>query len=117
MKKDMLFVWSSAQQQAFNVLKERFTSAPILAYLNNNCKFCLKCDFLDFAMGAVLFILKDDKWHLVAYTSHSMSPEEQNYPIADKEMLSVIWSLEMWHHYLEEAKQEFEVWNDHTNLQ
>ena len=46
-----------------------------------------------------------------------MSPEEQNYPIADKEMLSVIWSLEMWHHYLEEAKQEFEVWNDHTNLQ
>ena len=38
-----------------------------------------------------------------------MSPEECNYPIANKEMLSMIWSLEMWCHYLEGAKQEFKV--------
>ena len=46
-----------------------------------------------------------------------MSPEEHNYPIADKEMLSVIWSLEEWRHYLEGADLQFEVWNDHANLQ
>ena len=46
-----------------------------------------------------------------------MSPEEWNYPVADKEMLSVIRSLEQWHHYLEGAKHEFEIWNDHANLQ
>ena len=45
-----------------------------------------------------------------------MSPEERNYPIADKEMLSVIRSLEEWRHYLEGAILQFEVWNDHTNL-
>ena len=38
-------------------------------------------------------------------------------PIADKEMLSVIRSLEEWRHYLEGANLQFEVWNDHTNLQ
>ena len=65
----------------------------------------------------MLSIFKDDKWYLVTYTSHSMSPEECNYPITDKEILSVIQSLEMWHHYLEGGKQEFEVWNDHANLQ
>ena len=32
-------------------------------------------------------------------------------------MLSVIQSLEIWCYYLEGAKQEFEVWNDHLNLQ
>ena len=46
-----------------------------------------------------------------------MSPKERNYPIADKEMLSVIRSLEEWRHYLEGANLQFEVWNDHANLQ
>ena len=46
-----------------------------------------------------------------------MSPEEQNYLITDKEMLSIIRALEIWRHYLEGAKHEFEVWNDHQNLQ
>ena len=45
-----------------------------------------------------------------------MSLEECNYPIADKEMLSVIRSLEEWRHYLEGANLQFEVWNDHANL-
>ena len=51
------------------------------------------------------------------FSSHTMSPEEQNYPVTDKEMLSVICSLEQWHHYLEGAKHEFEIWNNHANLQ
>ena len=67
--------------------------------------------------SSVTSILKEDKWHPVAYHSHSMSPKERNYLIADKEMLSVIRALEIWRHYLEGTKYEFEVWNDHQNLQ
>ena len=37
--------------------------------------------------------------------------------MADKEMLSVIRTLEQWHHYLEGAKHQFDIWNDHVNLQ
>jgi hypothetical protein len=32
-------------------------------------------------------------------------------------MLSIIRSLEQWRHYLEGAHHEFEIWNDHANLQ
>ena len=32
-------------------------------------------------------------------------------------MLSVIWSLGKWRHYLEGASLQFEVWNNHANLQ
>ena len=46
-----------------------------------------------------------------------MSPEERNYPVADKEMLSVIRALEQWCHYLEGAKHQFDIWNNHANLQ
>ena len=45
-----------------------------------------------------------------------MSPNEWNYLIANKEMLSIIRKLEIWRHYLERAKHEFEAWNDHQNL-
>ena len=76
MKKDMPFVWNSVQQQAFDVLKEKFITTPILAYLNNDYKFQLECNSSNFATGAVLSIFKEDKWYSVAYTSHSMSPEK-----------------------------------------
>ena len=46
-----------------------------------------------------------------------MSPEEQNYLVVDKEMLSVIRALEQWRHYLEGAKHQFDIWNNHANLQ
>ena len=95
LKKDVVFEWSEAQQNAFDTLKEKFTTAPVLAYPDIDCRFRLESDASNYATGAVLSILKEDKWHPVAYHSHSMSPEERNYPIADKEMLSVIRALEI----------------------
>ena len=115
-KKDQAFEWKESQQTAFDTLKQCFTMAPILAFPDINKQFRLETDASDFATSAVLFILKDDKWHPIAYSLHSMSPEEHNYPITDKEMLSVIQSLEEWRHYLEGANLQFKVWNDHANL-
>ena len=95
LKKDVVFEWKEAQQHMFDMLKEKFTTAPILAYPDNDCQFHLECNASNYATGVVLSILKEDKWHPVAYHSHSMSLEERNYLIADKEMLSVIRALEI----------------------
>ena len=116
-QKDKTFTWGSAEANAFTSLKSRFTTTPILAYPNNDCQFRLEMDTLDFTTSTVLSILKDNKWHPIAFSSHAMSPEERNYPVVDKEMLSVIHALEQWHHYLEGAKHQFDIWNDHVNLQ
>ena len=95
LKKDVVFKWKETQQYMFDMLKEKFTTAPVLAYPNNDCQFCLESDASNYTTRAVLSILKQDKWHPVPYHSHSMSPEEQNYLIADKEMLSIIRALEI----------------------
>ena len=116
-KKDTPFAWKEAQQTAFDTLKLCFTTAPILAYPANDRVFHLKTDTSDFTTRAVLSIEQNGKWHSVALSSHSMTLEERNYPIANKEMLSVIRSLEQWRHYLEGAHHQFEIWNDHANLQ
>ena len=116
-QKDKVFTWGSVEANTFTSLKTRFTTAPILAYPDNDCQFRLETDAADFATGTVLSVQKDDKWHPVAFSSHAMSLEERNYPVADKEMLSVIRALEQWCHYLEGAKHQFDIWNDHANLQ
>ena len=41
--------------------------------------------------------------------SESMTPEERNYPIYDKEMLAIIKALKKWRLYLYEAKHTVEV--------
>ena len=66
-----------------------FTTTPVLAFLDLDCKFCLESDASDFATGTVLSIEKNGIWHPIAFSSHSMTPQEQNYPVTDKEMLSV----------------------------
>ena len=116
-QKDKVFSWGTVEAEAFTELKHCFTTAPVLAYPNNDCQFCLETDTLDITTSAVLSMLKDDKWHPITYSSHAMSLEEQNYLVSDKEMLSVICSLEQWCHYLKGAKHEFEIWNNHVNLQ
>ena len=101
----------------FDILKLCFTTAPILAYPDNDRVFRLETDASDFATEVILSIKQNGKWHPVAFSSHSMTPEECNYTVADKEMLSVIRSLEQWRHYLKGAHHQFEIWNDRANLQ
>ena len=71
-QKDKAFSWGSAEANVFTSLKSCFTTAPILAYPDNDCQFRLETDALDFMTGAVLSILKDDKWHPVTFSSHTM---------------------------------------------
>ena len=86
-KDDSNFQWSSDKQSAFDSLKEKVTSAPILALPNNLKPFHIEANSLDFATRAVLSQQNpdDDKWHLVAFLSKSLSPVERNYEIHDKE--------------------------------
>jgi len=53
----------------------------------------------------------------VAYISKSLNEAERNYKIYDKEMLAIIQCLETWRHFLEGAKNQFEIWTDHKNLE
>ena len=116
-KKEEPFRWEESQQTAFDMLKKHFTTAPVLAFPDLDCKFRLESDASDYTTGAILSIERDGIWHPVTFSSHSMMPQEWNYLVADKEMLSVIQALEQWCHYLEGARHQFEIWNDHANLQ
>jgi len=102
----------------FERLKAVFTIEPILAIPDINREMRVEADASDYAMGGVLSTkCEDRKWRLVAFISKLLNTTEQNYEIYDKEMLAVIRCLEVWRHYLERVKLEFEIWTDYKNLQ
>ena len=116
-KKGAVWTWGEKRQEAFETLKRRVTSAPILIQPDVTRPFKLETDASDYAVGAVLSQLCDDeKWRPVGFISKSLSEPERNYPIHDKELLLVIRALEEWRHLLEGCTHAIDIFNDHRNL-
>lgn len=114
-----IFQWSSEAQQAFQELKQRFVSAPILVQPDPNLQFIVEVDASDSGVGAVLSqrSTSDQKLHPCAFFSRRLSPAERNYDVGDRELLAVKLALEEWRHWLEGTEQPFIVWTDHRNLE
>jgi len=111
--------WGESEQSAFEAIRNRVVSTPILMFPDDTQPFQLEADSSDFATGTVLSQQSpvDDKWHLIAYYLKSLNVVECNYEIHDKEMLVIIRALEDWCHFLEGTHHKFEIWMDHKNLE
>lgn len=73
-------------------------------------EFRVKADTSNFATGGVLLVkYKDNLQRPVVFISKSLNKTEQNYEIHNKEMLRVIRCLKAWRHFLEGAKEKFEI--------
>ena len=51
---------------------------------------------------------------VVAYGSRQLKTHEQNYPTHDMEVVSIVFALKIWCHYL--YGEQFEVFSDHKSL-
>uniref|UniRef100_A0A8K9UZ16 Gypsy retrotransposon integrase-like protein 1 n=1 Tax=Oncorhynchus mykiss TaxID=8022 RepID=A0A8K9UZ16_ONCMY len=113
------FKWSVSAQGAFDLLKNRFTSAPILVTPDVSRQFVVEVDASEVGVGAILSqrSLSDDKVHPCAYFSHRLSPSERNYDVGNRELLAIRLALGEWRQWLEGATVPFVVWTDHRNLE
>ena len=103
-------------QRAFEKLKEKITSQPVLALLRREGKFRVEMDASGHAIGGVLFQEQKGKWKSIAFLSRTMQPAEWNYEIYDKELLAIVEALAKWRQYLLDTAETFEIWMDHENL-
>nr|GFB36144.1 putative reverse transcriptase domain-containing protein [Tanacetum cinerariifolium] len=96
---------------AFQLLKQKLCSAPILALPEGSENFVVYCDALHKGLGAVLM----QKEKVIAYASRQLKVYEKNYTIHDLELGAVVFALKMWRHYLYGTKCV--VFTDHKSLQ
>ena len=109
-KKSVGFRWGEEQERAFNMLKSKLISAPVLILPNFDRTFEVECDASGIGIGAVL--MQEGK--PIAYFSEKLSGAALNYPTYDKEMYALVRALETWQHYL--VPKEFVIHTDHESL-
>ncbi|GJS38544.1 putative reverse transcriptase domain-containing protein [Tanacetum coccineum] len=99
------------EETAFQTLKQKLCSAPILALPKGSENFMVYCDASHKGLGTVLM----QKEKVIAYASRQLKIYEKNYTTHDLELGAVVFALKMWIHYLYGTKCV--VFTNHKSLQ
>ena len=109
-RKEVKFDWDDRCEEAFQELKRRLTTAPILIFPDRGQGYKIYCDPSRARLGCVLM----QSGRVVAYGFRQLKIHEQNYPTHDMELAAVVFALKIWRHYL--YGEQFEVYSDHKSL-
>ncbi|RWS04750.1 hypothetical protein B4U79_15090, partial [Dinothrombium tinctorium] len=93
-KKNNRFEWTLACSDAFEELKSRLVTAPVLATFEADRLTEVHTDASHDGIGGVL-MQKDDSggWHPVTFVSRRTTPAEQKYHATELELLGAVWVI------------------------
>ena len=115
LKKDTPFLWITMCTNALNRIIELLTTAPVLTHPNPDLPFELEVNASNYATGAILFQRNHrGKPCPIGFHSKTLSKEELNYDIYDKELTTLDCRLEVWQHLL--LGNPVIIHTDHANL-
>ncbi|GJX57995.1 putative reverse transcriptase domain-containing protein, partial [Tanacetum coccineum] len=110
-RKNVKFDWGDKQEAAFQLIKQKLCSAPILALPKGSKDFIVYCDASIKGLGVVMM----QREKVIAYASRQLKIHEKNYTTHDLELGAVVFALKIWRHYLYGTKCT--VFTDHKSLQ
>ncbi|GKA47564.1 putative reverse transcriptase domain-containing protein [Tanacetum coccineum] len=99
------------EEAAFQLIKQKLCSAPILALPKGSENFIVYYDASHKGLGAVL--MQNEK--VIAYASRQLKIYEKNYTTHNLELEAVVFALKMWIHYLYGTRRT--IFTDHKSLQ
>ncbi|GJW29023.1 putative reverse transcriptase domain-containing protein [Tanacetum coccineum] len=108
-QKGIKFDWGEKEENAFQLIKQKLYSAPILALPEGSKDFMVYCDASHKGLGTVLM----QREKVIAYVSRQLKIHEKNYTTHDLELGSVVFALKIWRHYLYGTKCT--VFTDHKS--
>ncbi|GJY54779.1 reverse transcriptase domain-containing protein [Tanacetum coccineum] len=86
-QKGVKFDWGDKQEAAFQLLKQKLCSAPILALPEGSEDFIAYCDASKKGLGAVLM----QREKVISYASRQLKIHEKNYTTHDLELGAVVF--------------------------
>lgn len=102
LKSGVKYDFDSTCADAFELLRTKLISAPVLTIYSPTRETELHCDASSLGFGGILMQKQEDgKFHPVAYFSKRASPAESRYHSFELETLAIIYSLRKFRIYLE----------------
>ncbi|CAN1293896.1 Retrovirus-related Pol polyprotein from transposon 17.6 [Linum perenne] len=114
LEKDALFNFDTSCHHAFETLKQRLTTAPIIVTPEWDLPFELMCDASDYAVGAILGQRIDKRFRPIFYASKTLNEAQRNYTTTEKEMLAIVYALDKFRPYL--VLSHVVVFTDHAAI-
>ncbi|CAK1597815.1 unnamed protein product [Parnassius mnemosyne] len=95
--------WAEDQRKAFEELKIKLTSSPILIQADYSLPFLVRTDASNYALGAALMQVQGEHpdERVIEYASRLLTPAEQRYSTTEREALAVVWAVEKFRPYIE----------------
>ena len=97
------FPWGSAEQEAFEKLKELLIEATInpLHVIDCSKPFTILVDACDYAVGGILVQPAcDNTEQPVAFASCKLTPTQRRWPTIQKEGYGIVWALKKFKHWI-----------------
>jgi len=108
--------WTENEEKAFEALKMKLISKPILRAPNMQKGYVIYCDANTVAISGVLMQTGDKEGdeYVISYTSKKLKPSEKKFPIIELELLSIVHSVKTFHQFI--YMKPVEVRSDHRPL-
>lgn len=100
-RKPKVVSWSEEAEKAFNDLKEKLITAPILANPNFDRPFKIQTDASDMTIAGILTQEDQGAEHVIAYYSRKLTTPQRSWKAAEKERLAALESIEKFRPYVE----------------
>jgi len=107
-------VWDARCCQAFETLKSRLCSAPVLATLVPDGDFVLDVDTSTHGAGAILRQYQNGELRVIGYASRLFNAAERSYCTTRKELAAVVFGLKRFRQYI--LGRKVLVRSDHAAL-
>ena len=92
LEKDAKFDFDNLCKAAFDEIKFRLVTTPIMLTPDWNKEFEIMCDASDYAMGAILGQRTKKIFKAIYYVSKTFNEAQENYSTTEKEMLTMVFS-------------------------
>nr|GEV78291.1 putative reverse transcriptase domain-containing protein [Tanacetum cinerariifolium] len=95
-EKNKKYEWGKEEEEAFQTLKQKLYSAPILAFPKGMEDFVVYCGVSLKGYGVVLM----QREKVIAYASRHLKVHEENHTTHDLELGAIVFAIRLWRHYL-----------------
>ena len=102
LKKENKFEWENEHQNAFETLKNKLKESPIVRLPVLDRPFIVYTDSSSWALGCYLAQVcpETGQEYVVSYGSRLLKDAEKYYSVCEKELLAIIYALNLWKVYL-----------------